>query len=180
MNTFPVLHTERLDLVEIKQAHLNDIYKLFSDEKVTEFYNLHPFKQENDAKPFLDWFRNRFSESLAIRWGIALKGQEKIIGTLGFNNFTANHRANIGYDLQKEFWNNGYITEALEAVIKYGFNQLEFNRIEAEVMLGNNNSERVLEKLGFKKEGVLREWMYWDGNHYDMIMYSLLKNEYKG
>lgn len=121
---------------------------------------------------------SRFQERLGIRWGISLKGQKNIIGTLGFNNFAKGHRANLGYDLQSEHWNNGYITEALQKVISYEFNQLDIKRIEAEVMQGNIGSEKVLIKLCFKKEGVLRDWMFWNEKHYDMTMFSLLKTDY--
>ena len=178
MDTFPILHTDRLYLIEIKQSHLSDLYKLFSDEKVTRFYNLLPFQNEQEGQKFIDWFHNRFKDKLGIRWGIAIKGQQNIIGTIGFNNFSKQHRANIGYDLQTEHWNNGFITEALKAVINYGFNNLGINRIEAEVMQGNIISEKVLIKLNFKKEGVLREWMLWNEKHYDMTMFSLLKSDY--
>lgn len=177
MQTFPILHTQRLDLIEIRQEHLGDIFKLFGDENVTRYYNLLPFQTEQDGQKLVDWFRTRFQEGQGIRWGIALKGSEHIIGTLGFNNFTRQHRANLGYDLQTAYWNNGYITEALRAVITYGFHTLEVNRIEAEVMQGNIASEKVLEKLGFRNEGLLCDWMLWNGRHYDMTMFSLLRRD---
>jgi ribosomal-protein-alanine N-acetyltransferase len=178
VDIFPILKTDRLDLVEIKQSHLADLYKLFSDENVTRFYNLLPLTNEQEAQKSIDWFQSRFKDKLGIRWGIAIKGQKNIIGTIGFNNFTKRHRANIGYDLQTEHWNNGYITEALKTVINFGFDQLEINRIEAEVMQGNIISEKVLDKLNFKNEGILREWMFWNDKHYDMTMFSLLKADY--
>ena len=178
LNNFPVLLTERLELIEITDKHLNDILELFGNENVTRFYNLIPFKTEQDAKKFIDWYHNRFQDNLAIRWGISLKGQKKIIGTIGFNNFAKNHRANIGYDLRPEYWNQGYMSEALNKVINFGFNQLEINRIEAEVMQKNENSENVLYKLNFKNEGILRQWMYWNEKHYDMTMFALLKVDY--
>ena len=105
-------------------------------------------------------------------------GEQNIIGIIGFNNFTKRHKANIGFDLQSESWNKGIMTEALSAVLNFGFNQLEINRIEAEVMPGNENSEKLLLKLNFKKEGVLRQWMFWNDKHYDMSMFSLLKSDY--
>lgn len=178
LREFPSLQTDRLDLIEIKQCHLRDILKLFGDENVTRFYNLLPFKSDQDAQKFIDWYHNRFNDNLGLRWGITLKGTQNIIGTIGFNNFTKRHRANIGYDLKKEYWNNGYITEALYAVVNFGFNQLDINRIEAEVMQGNTNSENVLYKLDFKNEGILRQWMYWNEKHYDMTMFALLKADY--
>ncbi|MDR0749252.1 MAG: GNAT family N-acetyltransferase [Tannerellaceae bacterium] len=138
MRNFPTLVTERLDLVEIQQSHLKDLFTLFGNRKVTEFYNLLPLVEEQEGQKLLDWFQSRFKDELGIRWGIALK-----------------------------------------AVIDFGFNELDINRIEAEVMQGNIASEKLLEKQNFTKEGVLRKWMFWNGQHYDMTMYSLLKNEYR-
>lgn len=179
LDKFPELKTGRLDLIEIRQSHLGDYFKLFKDERVAKYYNITPFKEEKEAQLYLDLFESRFKRKLGIRWGIALNGKENIIGTIGFNNFQKNHRANLGYDLQFEYWNKGIITEALKEIIKFGFQELEINRMEAEVQLGNIGSEKVLEKLGFRKEGVLRDWMYWNGNHYDMTMFSLLVKEFK-
>ena len=133
--------------------------------------------EKQEAQKYIDWFRMRFEEGLAVRWGISLKGQDSIIGTIGFNNFIKGHRASIGYDLQYKQWNRGFLTEALNEIVNFGFTTLEVNRIEAEVMQGNLPSERVLEKAGFKKEGILRQWMLWNGNYYDMTMYSLLKTD---
>ena len=175
---FPVLHTERLDLIEVQSIHLDDLFLLFGDEEVTRFYNLVPFQTPDDGRKFIEWYHTRFNQGLSIRWGIALKGKQNIIGTVGFNNYTKNHRANIGYDLQQQYWNNGYITEALKAVIDFGFTKLHINRVEAEVMQGNYASEKVLTKLNFTKEGILRQWMFWNNQYYDISMYSLLRSEY--
>ena len=177
--SFPVLETERLRLVEIEQEYLTDLYTLFGDEEVTRFYNIKTFGKEEDGQIYLDWFRNRFKDKMGIRWGIELKENPGIIGTIGFNNFTVHHKANIGYDLQSAYWGKGYITEALNKVLDFGFTNLLLNRIEAEVLIGNVASERVLSKLGFQREGILREWMLWDGRYFDMIMYSLLKRDFK-
>lgn len=177
LKTFPALQTSRLDLIEIKQENLTDIFELFNDAKVTKFYNIATLANVGEAQRIIDWFQSRFLEKSGIRWGIALKGKNKIIGTVGFNNFTKNHRANIGFDLQSSFWNNGYITEALAVILKFGFSQLEINRIEAEVMQGNIASEKVLSKLGFKNEGGLRHWLYWNEFHFDMTMFSILRSD---
>ena len=177
LDTFPILHTQRLDLIEIEQHHSLDVFNIFGDEKVTKYYNLLPLKNEQEALAEIDFFKQRFIAKTGIRWGIALKNKQNIIGTIGFNKFTIQHRANIGYDLQAKFWNKGYITEALEAVIDFGFNQLSINRIEAEVMQGNIGSEVVLGKLNFRNEGVLRQWMLWNNRYYDMTMFALLRSD---
>jgi ribosomal-protein-alanine N-acetyltransferase len=176
-DTFPELTSKRLCFIEIKQKHLTDLFKLFGDSNVTKYYNLKTFDTEKDGQKFIDWYQKRFNEKSAIRWGIAIKGNSNIIGTIGLNNFIQNHRANIGYDLQTEYWNKGYVTEALKTIVDFGFKYLEINRIEAEVMIGNSASERILDKLGFTKEGILRQWMFWNEKHYDMTMYSLLKKD---
>jgi Acetyltransferases, including N-acetylases of ribosomal proteins len=154
------------------------LFVLYSDPEVVRFYNLLPYTDINDGNKYIEWYQERFTNGLAIRWGIALKGASGIIGTVGFNNYTKLHRANIGYDLRKEYWNRGYITEALEIVLNFGFETLEINRIEAEVMQGNLASEKVLRRVGFIKEGILREWMFWNNNYYDMSMFSLMKKDW--
>jgi len=175
---FPELQTERLKLTKITQEHRDDYYTIFKDERVTRFYNIIPCKEEEEAQKYIDWFQSRYKEGLGIRWGISLKGGKGSIGTAGFTNFQKNHRANLGYDLHPDYWNKGYITEALSAILFLGFEDIGINRIEAEVIPGNIASEKVLEKLGFTKEGVLREWMYWNGDHYDIAMFSLLKKNF--
>lgn len=177
MKFFPILHSERLDLIEINESHLHDLFILFGDENVVKYYNLLPFENENQGKRLLELYQKRILEQTGIRWGIALKGTQNIIGTVGFNSYTENHRATIGYDLQYKYWNRGYIKEAIKVVVEYGFNQLKINRIEAEVMHENIVSEIVLQKLNFKKEGVLRDWMHWNEKYYDMSMFSLLKSD---
>jgi ribosomal-protein-alanine N-acetyltransferase len=176
-DSFPILHTDRLNLIEIRQKHLGDIYKLFADGRVTKFYNVVTLVEEKEAQKFIDWFRTRFAEKAGVRWGISLKGTDSIIGTIGFNNFTKKHRANLGYELHPDFWGNGYLTEALKAVVDFGFREIDINRIEAEVMQGNIASERLLTKIGFTREGILRQWMYWNENQYDMTMFSLLQSD---
>jgi [ribosomal protein S5]-alanine N-acetyltransferase len=180
LSVFPLLHTSRLELVEIRQEHLQDLFMIFSNSEVTRYYNIITLKEEPEAQKYLDHFANRFANQQGIRWGLSEKGKNGIIGTIGFNNFTPHHRANIGFDLLPAYWNKGYTTEALRAVLDFGFNNLEINRIEAEVMQNNTASEMVLLKTGFTKEGLLRDWMLFNNRHYDMTMFSLLQNDHAG
>ncbi len=177
LEPFPILNTRRLTLVPIGQQHLYDIFKLFGNNEVTRYYNLITLTRIDEAQKIVDYFQNRMLDGLGVRWGICMYGNEQIIGTIGFNNFTKNHRANIGYDLMPEYWCKGIMSEALEAIIDYGFTILEVNRIEAEVMAGNIASEKLLTKIGFTNEGVLRQWLLWNEQYYDMSMFSLLKRD---
>jgi ribosomal-protein-alanine N-acetyltransferase len=85
------------------------------------FYNLLPFQNESEGQRIIDLFQTRFTNQTGIRWGIALKGTNNIIGAIGYNSYAANHKATIGYDLQTHHWNKGYATEALQKVIEFGF-----------------------------------------------------------
>jgi [ribosomal protein S5]-alanine N-acetyltransferase len=176
-NKFPIIRTPHLELVQITEAHAEDLLKLFGDRNVTQYYNLMPLECSNDSYRLIEHFRKRFESGAAIRWGIRLNESDQIIGTVGFNNFTPKHRANIGYDLQYAYWDRGIATEALHAIISYGFYALDINRIEAEVMEGNESSIHLMQEIGFKQEGTLRQWMYWNEKHYDMLMFSLLRSD---
>lgn len=176
-NKFPTLRTKRLELIEITPDYVNDIYELFSDPRVTNFYNLIPFQKEKEAAVIIERLHSHYDQKLGIRWGIRLKNSGELIGSAGFNNYTEKHRANLGYDLKPKYWNQGITTEAIKVVSEYGFRTLQINRIEAEVMPGNISSEKVLYKCGFKNEGLLRSWMYWNMRYWDMNMFSILKSD---
>lgn len=179
LKKFPVLETERLELVEITNSHVKDIQELFESKEIRKFYHILPFKTEQDSKNLIKFYRYRFKENSGIRWGITLKYRKNIIGTIGFIHFSTNHKAVIGYELRPDYWKRGYMTEALNEILSFGFNELNVNRIEAEVMQGNENSEKLLYKLSFKKEGVLKQWTLFNENHYDMSMFALLKSEFE-
>jgi [ribosomal protein S5]-alanine N-acetyltransferase len=173
---FPVLHTERLSLVEIQQEHRAALYEMFTDKGVVEHYPVIPLNEEADAQKIIDMFGRVFKEGTGLRWVITEKGEDELIGIIGYNSYTKGHRSTIVYALKQGYWGKGLITEALQAIIKYGFEELGVNRIEAEVLPGNIGSEKALEKLGFTHEGLLRQWMLWGGKHYDVNMYALVKS----
>lgn len=178
METFPILKTNRLNLIEITQTHGNDILNLYSNEEVTRFYNILPLKSIQESHTIIDYFKSRYNGDLGIRWGITLKSNTKLIGTLGFNNILKHHKASIGYELHPNYWRNGYMTEALNAIINFGFNDLAINRIDAEIMVDNIASEKVLSNINFEYEGILKQWMYWNNHYYDMKLYALLRSEF--
>ncbi len=175
--SFPTLMSKRFELIEINETHLKNIFDLYSDRKVTKYFDLLPLKSIKDAEKEIKFYQNRFLKNEGIRWGISFKESSEIIGTLGFNKIIKGHKARIGYDLQSQYWGKGYMTEALDTIITFGFEKLNITRIEAEVMVGNIGSEKLLSKLNFQKEGILRQWMYWNDQYFDIAMFSLLKVE---
>ena len=179
--TFPHLETERFVL---RRLHLSDAASLFAilgDEELTRFYDDEAFTQISQAREQIEAWASAFDARRAIRWGIAHKDKDGIVGTCGYYGFHTWHkRASIGYELARSHWRQGIMTEALHAIIGFGFRQVGLNRIQAVMMPGNQGSARVLEKLGFRREGLLREYENWGNKgHVDLLMYSLLARDYE-
>lgn len=177
-SVFPEINTEMLNLREIRQEDSESIYKLLSNLEVIKYDTFEPFTNIKQAEDMINWFSEVFTRKQAIFWGISLKNNPEIIGFCKCEIEIPKVRADFGYDLNPEYWNKGIMTEALSAIMKFTFNTLDVNRIEASVSTENIASIKVLEKLGFIKEGILRERSYWRGSCHDMIMFSILKKEY--
>ena len=176
---FPKLESESLILREIKLSDAEAIYRIFSDPRVLKYHDLEEFKNIEEAKCLIYSLSEGFREQEVIRWGIAKKRENIIIGTCGYSGWNKNRlRAEIGYELSQAHWRQGIMTKALSAVINYGFEIMQLNRIEATVMLPNIASIKLLHKLGFQEEGILRERGFWKGHFHDLKMFALLKKDY--
>ncbi|OIK05395.1 GNAT family N-acetyltransferase [Bacillus sp. MUM 116] len=173
---FPTLETDRLVLRELTNEDAEGIFACFSNDDVTRFYGLETLKSIEEAEKFVDFFSKNYSEKRGIRWGIERKGTKGIIGTIGFNAWSPKHkRAEIGYEIHPEQWRKGYTSEAVSKVLSYGYDVMGLTRIGAVVFIENEASNKLLEKVGFQKEGILRDYMYQDGKAYDTYVYSLLR-----
>jgi len=178
INRFPVLETERLILREIGTNDNEALFDIFSSETIMKYYGMFPYEEMSQAEQLISNFAKAFDEEKSIRWGIELKGENILVGTCGFHNWNKKHqRAELGYELHDNHWKKGYVSEAISEVIKYGFHNLELNRIEALVYPDNIASHNSLEKLGFDKEGLLKEYCIFRNIKQDLIMYSLISNE---
>ena len=177
---FPQLESDNLILREIKLSDAEAIYRIFSDRQVLKYYDVEAFKTIEEAKYLIYSLSESFREEEVIRWGIVKKEDNVIIGTCGYSGWNKNRlRAEIGYELSQAYWRQGIMTKALSAVIEYGFEKMQLNRIEATVMLPNIASMELLRKFGFQEEGILRERGFWKGNFHDLKMFALLKKHYQ-
>ncbi|MDF2787095.1 MAG: acetyltransferase [Neobacillus sp.] len=177
---FPTLETKRLKLIEITPIYAESIFKILSLEEVTRYYGTDTFTSIEEAKKLIDMFQKNFYEKRSMRWGIVLKKNNKFIGTLGLNGLQLkNKKAEIGYEIHPSYWRKGYTSEAINEVLRYSYLELELNRIGAVVYLENEASSNLLEKLGFKKEGVLRDYLFQNNSYHTTSMFSLLKREWE-
>lgn len=173
---FPILETERLILREITKDDAQGIFACFSNENVTRYYGQDTLVNIEQAEQFVEFFSKNYAEKRGVRWGIERKGTKGIIGTVGFNAWSPKHkRAEIGYEINPEQWRKGYTSEALLKIISYGFESMGLTRIGAVVFIDNAASNSLLSKMGFQKEGILRQNMYQNGKAHDTYVYSLLK-----
>ncbi len=177
--TFPELETERLLLREIRQEDAPAILEIFADEEVTRYYDLYPYHSLEEAQELIDFFAESFEVERQIRWGIARKEDNRLIGTCGYVVLWG-HRGEIGFELARPYWGQGLMAEALDAIIAFGFERLGLNRIEALVMVENARSAALLRKLGFTQEGILREHDFFKGRFHDMRCFALLRREFQG
>lgn len=180
---FPKIETNRLLLAEILHDDALEIFELFSNQSVIEYYDLEAFTTTDQARDLIRLFRSRYEASVGIRWAIRLKGTNTFIGTCGFNSWSSQMRnAVIGYDLMPTFRGNGYATEAVHAIIQAAFSGKlacgRLNRIQADTIPGNHASEALLGKLGFKEEGLRRESGYWKNSFHDLKCFGLLQSEF--
>lgn len=123
--SFPILETKRLKLIEITHNHVDSLYDILSLEEVTKYYGTEPFTSLGEAIKLIDMYQKNYFEKRGIRWGMLLKQNYKLIGTLGLNALQfKNKRAEIGYELHPFYWRKGYTSEAIHEVLRYSFEEL--------------------------------------------------------
>jgi len=174
--SFPTLSTQRLVLREILPHDAEDIFGIFSDSEVMTYYDSQPMTTLHEAKAMIDRFGALRQNDSGCRWGLTLKGSDKIVGTCGIiRRNKAFFSATLGYELSPTYWGRGLMAEALATVLDYAFDHLELNRIQATTNLDNHRSVSSLLKLEFKEEGILRQWGFWKDQFHDVRCFSLLK-----
>lgn len=170
------IYTKRLYLRKMKMADSLILFKIWSDPDVTKFMNIVNFTHEEQAKEMIELFDQLAENHRAIRFSIIEKESNEIIGSCGFNSFDVEGAtAEIGYDLAKAHWGNGYAPECISALIDYAFTTLSISKIEAKIEPGNRNSIKVVEKLNFTFEGTFQEYDESKESFYDINVYSLSK-----
>jgi ribosomal-protein-alanine N-acetyltransferase len=173
---FPFLETERLSLRKVSMDDAEEMFLLRTNEKIMKYIHRPRPESVDDARELI----KKMNEPDRIQWGIAIKGNNKLIGTIGYNRIEkVNFRAEIGYMLHDGHWNQGLTSEAIRKVIDYGFNEMKLHSIEAIIDPDNDISRQTVKKFNFIQEGYFKEKFFFDGKFWDFEVYSLLNNENK-
>ena len=171
-----LLKSDRLILRPLNGNDLDDFYEIFSDREVMRYYDVLPLENREQAKLMLDGFIGAFADRSMLRWGIEYRG--KMVGTCGFFGFKDDCRkAEMGYELNSAYHRLGIMSEALTMILDFIFAKSDINRVEAYAEPDNTASLAVLKKLGFTREGTLRQYEYCRDGIIDITIWGLLRSD---
>jgi len=175
---FIQLETENLILKSIDMSDKEFIFKQFSNPDVTRFMvDEEPYTKMEEAEELINFYTVP-EPRIQHRWVIIRKSDNAPLGTCGYHRWIIKHNfCEMGWDLSPEYWGKGYMTEALHKAIKMGFENMGLNRIQAFVDVRNTRSVNLALRMGFKKEGIMRDKYLSRGIYYDHYCFSLLKRE---
>ena len=175
---FPVLTTPRTVLREIVPSDATALFAFRSDAE-EQRYNDPPLIDLDEAGALVERLAREYRDDAVVRWGLTVGADDVVVGLLGYNSWDREHaRAELGYDLARPLWGRGLAGEAVRAVVDFGFDRMGLERIGVRTDAANVRSLRMLDRLGFRREGTLRGWFVEDGTRHDIALYSLLRPEW--
>lgn len=177
----PTLGTPRLTLRRMLPEDAEPMHAYGSDPEVARHMLWEPHESLRDSENFLRFVRERYARGDPAGWGLEGRETGRFIGTCGIQAWRPEHsRAELGYVLAREYWGRGLMTEAVAAVVGFGFDKIGFNRLEARCLDGNAASARVLEKAGMTHEGTSRSSHFSGGRFLDLYHYAMLRDDPRG
>lgn len=175
----PTLDASRVSLRWIFAADTDAFYAIYSNPEVMRYWSTPPLADREVAANLIKEIHEGWKRRALLKWGIARRTDDQLIGSVTLFNLDFNHRrAEIGYALGRPYWGQGYMHETLQALLAYAFEVLDLHRIEADVDPRNAASIKTLERLGFQREGYLRERWQVNGEIQDAFFYGLLRPEW--
>ncbi len=177
-SSLPVLDTKRLRLRPLSMRDEKDMYRYASDPAVSRHVLWDAHESLRDTRSALRSAIRQYRSGSPGSFAIERRSDRRMIGTIGFMWINTEHRsAEVGYSLARDCWNQGYATEALAAVLRFGFDTLRLNRIEAQHETSNPASGRVMQKCGMTYEGTLRSRVFNKGHFSDVRLYAILRSD---
>lgn len=176
----PTLDAPRVRLRALTARDVDALFAVFSDERMMRFWSTPAMKERTEAEALFARIQGGFAQKTVFQWGIERREDGRVLGTCTlFHLDPGNRRAEVGYGLASAYWKQGYMREALAALIGFAFGTLKLRRLEADVDPRNESSLRTLGKLGFRHEGLLRERWNVGGEIQDTAFLGLLAREWR-
>ncbi|MFF7249757.1 GNAT family N-acetyltransferase [Embleya sp. NPDC008237] len=176
----PILHTARLRLRPFTEADADHLFALHGSTYVMRYWDSPPWNERARAERFIKMCRTMADDGTGARVAIDRASDGAFVGWCGLTAWDENYRsASLGYCLRDAMWGNGFATEAAHALLEWAFDTLDLNRVQAETDTRNAASARVLEKIGFVREGTLREDCVVNGEVSDSWVFGLLRREWR-
>ena len=176
----PTLHTARLRLRPFEDGDADDLFAMHSSAFVLRYWDAPPWRERERAGQFIAGCRRLAEEGTGVRLAVDEVLEGTFVGWCSLSRWNPEHRrASLGYCYDHPAWGRGYATEAAQALLRWAFDALDLNRIQAETDTRNLASARVLEKLGFVREGTLREDCVVNGEVSDSWVYGLIRREWR-
>ena len=178
---FPVLTGQRVRLRGPGAQDVDDVFALFSHPDVMRYWSSAPMRVRMQAEGKLEEMLEGFARRDSLNWLIAARRGDRAIGSCTLYRFDARHRrAELGYALHPQWWGQGLASEAVALALDWGFQRLGLHRIEADIDPRNEASRQLLARLGFRREGLLRQRFLIDGSASDSEIFGLLQEEWRG
>jgi [ribosomal protein S5]-alanine N-acetyltransferase len=176
----PVLHTARLRLRPFTDADADSLFAMHSSAHVMRYWDSPAWNEPARAERFIAICQKLADEGTGARVAIDRASDKAFVGWCALFTWNPDYRsASLGYCLDDAMWGNGYATEAAHALLRWAFDTLDLNRVQAETDTRNVASTRVLEKLGFVREGMLREDCIVNGEVSDTWVFGLIRREWR-
>lgn len=177
---FPTIETDRLILRKIKKSDAKDLYEYCSSEVSARYSLWEPHEDLGVTRQYISWLLRSEKRGEYFTWGIELKSSGKLIGTVSLPSIDKDYKvAEIGYGIIDSYWGNGYASEAIKAIMEYGFCTVGFICINAKIMKENSASVRVASAVGMQCDGLLRNGVYCKGKAHDVYVFSMIDTDYK-
>ena len=176
----PTIETPRLALRSVEPRDVGALFAIFSDPESMRYWSSPPMRDPAEAEALLADIIRHAEAGTLFQWGIAERENDRVIGTCTlFKLETQHRRAELGYIIRRDHWGRGLAREALTALLHHAFSERKLHRLEADVDPRNSRSIRLVERLGFKLEGHLRERYLVGDDIQDSLMYGILATEWR-
>jgi RimJ/RimL family protein N-acetyltransferase len=180
-HTLPVLEGERLRLRPVRRTDdVAALLAVFGDPEVMRYWSHPPLSGLDAARAYAAKMEEGFAGRTLFQWVVADREADRLMGTVTlFHWDRENRRTEVGYILGRAHWGRGYAQEAVRAALRFAFTAMDVHRVEADVHPDNEASLRLLERLGFRREGYLRTRWWVGGAPSDSVVLGLLRDEFE-